>query len=59
MGVTPTEKGFRLGKVEVNCCDSDSEGEGGLYGMICVCEGSKFNGEGGIREFGEENEGLN
>ena len=55
-GVTPTEKKFGIGQVEVKCFEG--EGEGRLYGMICVCEeGSVFNGEGGIGEFGDEIEG--
>ena len=51
--VTPTEKKFRIGVVEGKCVEG--EGEGGLYGMACVCEeGSVFDGEEGIGEYGEE-----
>ena len=41
-GVTPTEKKFGIGQVEVKCF----EGEEGLYDMACVCEkGSVFDEE--------------
>lgn len=43
-GVTPIEKKFGIGMVEVKCFEG--EGEEGLYGMACVCEeGSVFDGE--------------
>ena len=43
-GVTPTEKGLRFHKVEK--VFSGGEGEGSLYGMVCVCEkGLVFDGE--------------
>ena len=51
--MTPTEKKFGIWVVEVKCFEG--EGEGGLYGMVCVCEeGSVFDGEEGIGEYGEE-----
>ena len=45
-GVTPIDKKFGIGLVEVKCFEG--EGEGGLYGMVCVCEtGSVSDGEEG------------
>ena len=43
-GVTPIEKKFGIGMVEVKCFG----GEEGLYDMACVCErGSMFDEEEG------------